>query len=191
MRLSFKRVFDDKRRMIVPVLAGLVLNIILYVGVVYPMSVRVRSAEQREQAAANALLAAEREDAAARDTVQGRDRTQSALQAFYHDVLPTDLPMARQNLHLRLAKLAEQHNLESGRRHYEPAKDREGSLARLRSTMSLRGDYDDIRRFIYQVESGTDFVVIDSIALTQDTEAGSSLTLTLELSTYYRRANGA
>ena len=31
--------------------------------------------------------------------------------------------------------------------------------------MSLHGDYEDIRRFIYQVESGTDFIVIDSIAL--------------------------
>jgi hypothetical protein len=30
--------------------------------------------------------------------------------------------------------------------------------------MTLQGDYQDIRRFIYQVESGGDFIVIDSIS---------------------------
>jgi Tfp pilus assembly protein PilO len=52
--------------------------------------------------------------------------------------------------------------------------------------MTLQGDYDDIRRFIHHVESGTDFIVIDSISLRQGTEADSPLTLALSLSTYYR-----
>ena len=52
--------------------------------------------------------------------------------------------------------------------------------------MSLQGNYEDIRHFIYQVESGTDFIVIDSVALRQGAEPGSPLTLDLDLSTYYR-----
>ena len=52
--------------------------------------------------------------------------------------------------------------------------------------MTLRGNYEDIRRFIYQVETGSDFIVIDSIALQQGEEAGSPLTLALALSTYYQ-----
>ena len=56
----------------------------------------------------------------------------------------------------------------------------------MRITMSLRGDYDDIRRFIYHVESGTDFIVIDSVALRQGAEPGDPLVLDLGLSTYYR-----
>ena len=52
--------------------------------------------------------------------------------------------------------------------------------------MTLQGDYQDIRRFIYQVESGGDFIVIDSISLQQGTETNSPLTLALALSTYYR-----
>jgi hypothetical protein len=51
--------------------------------------------------------------------------------------------------------------------------------------MTLRGNYEDIRRFIHQVENGTDFIVIDSIALRQGEEAGAPLTLALSLSTYY------
>jgi Tfp pilus assembly protein PilO len=52
--------------------------------------------------------------------------------------------------------------------------------------MTLRGNYEDIRRFIYQVETGSDFIVIDSIALQQGEEAGAPLTLALALSTYYQ-----
>ena len=51
----------------------------------------------------------------------------------------------------------------------------------MRISMSLQGNYDDIRRFIYQVESGTDFIVIDSVALRQGAEPGSPLDARPEL----------
>ena len=41
--------------------------------------------------------------------------------------------------------------------------------------MTLQGNYEDIRRFIYHVESGSDFIVIDSVSLRQGEEAGSPL----------------
>src|SRR5688572_15670034 len=60
MLLPLRRVFDEKRRMVIPVLAGLALNVVLFVAVVYPLSVRMRSVEARAQAAAQQLQAAER-----------------------------------------------------------------------------------------------------------------------------------
>jgi len=86
-----------------------------------------------------------------------------------------------------LSQLAEQHNLEPSGRKFDGEVDKQSSLARVRIQMSLRGDYDDIRHFIYDLESGTDFIVIDSVTLRQGVEAGSPLTLELNLSTYYRR----
>lgn len=192
MRVFLKRIFHEKRRLVIPVAAGLALNIVLYAGVVYPLSVRERSSQQRERAAAAELQAAEREAAAAQETVQGRARTELALKAFYQDVLPGGLSNARLNLYSKLSRLAEQHNLERGNLRLEPDKNPKGSLVRLRGTMLLQGDYEDIRQFIYQVESGPDFVVIDSVTLIQGGEPGSSsLTLTLGLSTYYRPVYGA
>lgn len=167
-------------------MAGLALNIVLSALVVYPLSVRVRSAAQRQEASAQELLVAQRDDAAARGIVQGRDRTDSALQAFYKDVLPGSLASARDITYLRLAELADQHDVRINRRSTDTESSRQGSLARLHMTMSLQGDYESIRQFIYQLESGSDFVVIDSLALAQDAQAGSPLTLTLGLSTYYR-----
>jgi Tfp pilus assembly protein PilO len=108
------------------------------------------------------------------------------LKAFYKDVLPSSHAQARQATFLRLTQLAEQHNLEQSRRSTDPKQGRESSLARLQISMTLQGNYEDIRHFIYQVESGSDFIVIDSISLQQGAEAGAPLTLALALSTYYR-----
>jgi Tfp pilus assembly protein PilO len=188
MRLPVKRIFDEKRRLVVPLVAGLALNVALLAGVVYPLGARARRTEARAQAAAQQLQAAEREDADARGITQGRDRTDKALNVFYKDVLPASHAQARQATFLRLTQLAEQHNLEQSRRSTDPKQDRESTLARLQISMTLQGNYEDIRRFIYQVESGNDFIVLDSISLQQGAEAGSPLTLALALSTYYRVA---
>ena len=107
MHLPLRRIFDDKRRLVIPVLAGLALNLVLFAGVVYPLGVRVRSMEAREQTAAQQLQAAMREDAEARGIAQGRDRTDIALKAFYKDVLPSSHAQARQATFLRLTQLAE------------------------------------------------------------------------------------
>jgi Tfp pilus assembly protein PilO len=186
MAIPIKRVFDEKRRLVIPLLAALALNIALYVLVVYPLGVRVRSMEQREQGAAQEMAAAQREDAAATAVLQGRDRTGTALNTFYKDVLPTSLSSARDVTFLRLEELGEQHDIRIKRRTSTTDKDKKGSLARLRITTELEGNYENIRRFIYQLESGSNFVVIDSVQLSQDAAPGSPLALTLGLSTYYR-----
>ena len=186
MHLPLRRIFDDKRRVMIPVLAGLVLNVVLFVGVVYPLRARARSAEARAETAAQELQAAERDDADARGTTESRDRTRVALDAFYKDVLPASHAQARQATFLRLTQLAEQHNLEPSRRSTDPKQEKDSNLARLQISMTLQGNYDDIRRFIYHVETGSDFIVIDSIALRQGEEVGSPLTLALSLSTYYQ-----
>jgi hypothetical protein len=184
--IPLKRAFDEKRRLVIPVAAGLALNAMLFVGVVYPLRARVRGAEQREQTAAGELAAAAREDQSARDLVQGKTRTDTALQAFYRDVLPTSLASARNITYLRLEQLVEQHHLRSSHRSADAEASPKGALRRVRITMALEGNYDDVRRFIYQLENGADFIVIDGVTLTQNGEPGGLLQLTLNLSTYYK-----
>jgi Tfp pilus assembly protein PilO len=186
MSRPLKRIFDDKRRLVIPVVAGLALNVVLFVGVVYPLRARTQTMEVRAEAANLDLQAAERDAADARGLTQGRDRTDTALKAFYGDILPSSHAEARQATFLRLTQLAEQHDLEQSRRSTDPRQDRESSLARLQISMTLKGNYENIRRFIHQVETGDDFIVIDSIALQQGEEAGAPLTLALALSTYYQ-----
>ena len=51
--------------------------------------------------------------------------------------------------------------------------------------MVLSGEWESIRQFIYDVESASEFVIIDDVTLSQN-DPGKPLTLTLELSTYFR-----
>ena len=190
MHLPLRRVFNEKRRLLLPLVAVLAVNIVLTAAVVYPMSLRMAATEARAQSAQQTLRAAERDDAAARSAVQGRERTDAALKAFYSNVLPPTLAQARQATFLRLTQIAEAHNLEPSRRNTEVEPGKEKPVDRMRATMSLQGSYEDIRRFIHEVESGDDFIVIDSVALRQGVESGGPLTLDLTLSTYYRARPG-
>jgi len=186
MRLPLKRILQENRRVTIPVVAGLVLNLALYAGVVFPLTARARSEQAQAQSAEQQLLAAQREETDARNMAQGRDRTDAALKAFYKDVLPSSFAQARGATFLRLSQLAEQHNLTQADRQADREFEKDSTLARMRISMSLRGDWNDIRQFIYQVESGSDFIVIDSVALRQGSEPGGPLVLDLNLSTYYR-----
>jgi hypothetical protein len=192
MQALLSRIFRENRRLLIPLVGALALNVLLFVGIVYPLSARARSVQARASAAATELQAADREDAAARAVEKSREHTDAALKAFYDDVLPPNLAQARRATYLRLSQLAEQHNLQQTHRQTDPKqREPESSLTRMRITMSLEGDYDDIREFIYQLESGTDFIVIDSIGIRQGADAGSALALDLMLSTYYHaRPNG-
>jgi hypothetical protein len=184
--IPLRRAFDEKRRLVIPVAAGLALNVILFVGVVYPMRARARSAEQREQSASAGLAGARREDESARGLVLGKTRTSSALETFYRDVLPASAASARNITYLRLQQLAEQHHLRTSHRNCEPEANPKGRLRRVRCTMALEGTYDQVRRFIYDVETGTDFVVIEGVTLAESGEPDAALQLTINLSTYYK-----
>jgi hypothetical protein len=53
--------------------------------------------------------------------------------------------------------------------------------------MNLEGDYEDIRKFIYELESGPEFLIIDDITLAQaQGDSAKPLSLTVAMSAYYR-----
>jgi hypothetical protein len=51
--------------------------------------------------------------------------------------------------------------------------------------MVLQGEYDNLRQFIYALESAPEFVIIDDVVLVEGT-GDEPLRLTIDLSTYYR-----
>jgi Tfp pilus assembly protein PilO len=183
-----KRIFIEKRLIILPILGALAANLIAYAAVIYPLATSVSGGEQRAAAAAVALKIAVRDQASAAATVTGKARAEKALAKFYKEILPADLPAAGRVMYLQLAQLARECNLRYARRMLDSAPVRESSLDALTMNMTLEGTYEDIRRFIYRIETGTPFVVIDNVALGQGREPNSSLAVTLDLTTYYRVA---
>jgi Tfp pilus assembly protein PilO len=181
-----RRVAAEHRRLLVPLGLALVVNALLYAGVVYPLSQRVANVEQRDQAAAEALAAAQREHAQASGALTGKARASAELATFYSDVLPQSLAGARRLTFLRLAQLARESNLGYERASRTPTVMKGSTLTQLNIDMLLSGTYADFRNFIYELETAPEFVVIDNVDLTEGAENSGTLNITLALSTYYR-----
>jgi Tfp pilus assembly protein PilO len=181
-----QRVIAEHRRVVYALIAGVVINVLVFAFFVYPLQRDVANVEQRTRAAEEALAAAQADYARANGTLTGKDRALKELDTFYSSVLARDLTGARRLTFARLAQLAAKSRLDFERRKYEPLVERGSNLTRLKVTMDLSGSYADIRDFIHEIESSPEFVVIDDVGLTDSVQNGDSVRLTLQLSTYYR-----
>ena len=181
-----KRVFIEKRALVIPLVLGAILNAVVYVVVVRPLGVKAANVADRAAADKLAVAAAERDQAVASALVTGTSRAGEELATFYDKVLPTDQPSARRLTYLSAYHLAQKMNVKFLDRKFEvePPK-RDARVGRLKIRVELQGEYENLRQFIYQLESASEFVIIDDVSLLQN-DAAKPLTLTVELSSYYR-----
>ena len=179
------RILHEKRTLLRVVSMILAVDVLLYVLAVYPLSNKVSRAETRTAQAEAQLSQARTNYAAASDTRENKINADSKLQSFYTDVLPVDLAGARRISSPLLIKLAEDTNLVLERQSSDPEKERGSLLARLRTTMVLAGEYEEIRQFIYELETAPEFILIEDVILGQGDESDVELVLTIGVSTYY------
>jgi Tfp pilus assembly protein PilO len=184
-------VLTEHRRFVVILVVALAADVAAYSGFIYPLASRVADADNRAERAGRALREARWEFDAAKDVAASRERAETELRTFYHQVLPADLEAAHRLTYLDLAQRARRNNLKVARKTAAESRERGGSFGRLEIALALEGQYEDIRRFVHGLETAPGFVVIDDMAISQGRDAQSSLVLTLQLSTYYRVANDA
>lgn len=183
--IPVRRILDENRRVITPLIVVLLVNVALYAVAVYPLERRVAGAQQRAANAAAARRSAERDLTVARATIEGKDRADQELQKFYKEVLPVGQGAARRATYLRLSRLAREAELNPEHRaRFEPLPVKDSRLTQLKTTLDLAGNYRAIRRFIYLLETAPEFTIIDNVTLAHSGEGGG-LRITLELSTYY------
>ena len=185
----FKRIIAEHRNLVVPLAVALVVNLLAYVLVVRPRGVKAEGAADRAVAATAALQAAERDQSVASALVSGKARADEELNAFYEKVLPRSHDEAVRMTYASLPALAQKSGVNWARRNYELENEGQGqkneNLGHLAISMTLQGDYEDFRRFIYALESAPEFLIIDDIALTQ-VNMDDPLTLVISMSTYFR-----
>lgn len=192
MNILLTRVVADHRRGATALAIVLAANVAAYALVVRPLAAKSAGAADRAAAAAAALTAAQGDLARAQALVTGKARADEELSAFYQNVLPADLTAARRLTYASLPALARRTNVtyEERRTEIEDA-DADARLGHLMIRMVLQSDYEDFRNFIYQLESAPEFVIIDDVSLAES-DASGPVTITLNLSTYFRlRPNGA
>ena len=180
-----RRIVLEKRALITLVGLILAVDVLLYAFAVYPYSNRVSRAETRAVQAEAQLDLVRANYAAASQTSENKTNADSQLERFYTEVLPLDLAGARRISFPFLVKLAEETNLVLEQRRSVTEKARESLLARLQTTMVLAGAYEDIRQFIYEIETASEFILIEEVSLRQGDTSDEELVLTLGVSTYY------
>jgi len=182
-----RRIVSEKRGLLIPLVIALLVNVGVYALVVYPLGVKSATSSERAAAAASARQAAERDMAAAGALVSGKARADEELATFYQKVLPASADDAVRITYSRLPALARKANMNYTDRSTEPdKKEKDSQLGRLKTHMSLEGDYRNVRQFLYELETTPEFIIVDDVTLTQ-ADPGKPLRLALDASTYYRQ----
>ena len=184
--IDVRRIVQENRRVVYILAAALVINAALYALVVYPLSQRVTSGEQEAGESTRALVAARKTFDSARGTVSGKKEADAELVKFYEDVLPPDLSGARRVLYPRLDQLARKANLTLGAYRFHLDANPIGELRKITMTMNLTGDYSSVRRFIHELETAPEFLVLESVAVTAAAEGDRRLNVVAQVATYYR-----
>ena len=181
-----RRIIGEHRTLIATLAVALLVNLLLYVLVVRPLALKSSGAADRATAAATSKNAAQRELAQANALVTGKAQADEQLDAFYKHVLPSDMTAARRMTYASLPALARKAGVRyDARTTTVDTVDRNKRLEKMGIRMVLQGDYEGLRQFIYALETGPEFVVIDAVTLVEGT-GDTTLHLTVDLSTYYR-----
>jgi Tfp pilus assembly protein PilO len=182
---DLRRIVGENRRTIWVLVAALLANVALYALVVRPLGARVAAEEQLAGSAIRDLNAARRSHQLAQQTVSGKQQAEEELQKFYAEVLPPDLSGARRILYPHLDRLARSSNLRTVRYNFHPEPDRRTDLRKLTMTLQLAGEYANIRRFIHELESVHEFLVLESVSVSQ-AQSSRELSVTALVATYFR-----
>jgi Tfp pilus assembly protein PilO len=105
-------------------------------------------------------------------------------------VLPPDFSAARRLVREKLDAMTAIANVKRQMEVYDRKPERNSDLGKLTATVTLVGEYRNIRRFIYELETSPEFLVLENVALSQTQEHDQSLNVTVKISTYYRMGDG-
>ena len=182
-----RRVFRERRAVMLPLAIFLAANVIVLLAVVWPLKRTVDGAADANYAAATALAAARQAEAEAKAQRQGKERADVELREFYGAILPRDIRGASDVTNFSLNLLARENNLTFRAGQWDHEQDRDSNLTKLVGQFTLIGDYKNIRSFLYGVETATEFVIIESVQLAaaNTAQGEAQLELSLSVATYF------
>lgn len=183
----WRRIYEERRRVLLPLLAAAAVNLAIFLFVVLPLGRSVASNEAAAQQAAVGLLSARQALSQARDAAAGRERADEQLQQFYTTVLPSGFAEAASATNRWLQDAARGAGLEYLGANFGSEAVRESRLSRASSDVTLRGRYVDIRRFLHAVEAAERFLIVEEVELRQPSRADRAglLEVGLVVSTFF------
>ncbi|MBM63794.1 MAG: hypothetical protein CL484_12680 [Acidobacteria bacterium] len=179
------RFLVEKRAWVASVMCLFLVNLAIYGFVVSPADNRLARAEGRALAAEDLLDEARENLKAATRQHEKWKASNSQLKRFYEEVLPQNLRDAQTALSSLFDRVADGAGLVVESRTITADPERDSGLGKLSTTMVLSGRYEGIRRFLFEVETSGDFILIEELFVARVDQASQSLVLNLSASTYF------
>ena len=183
-----RRVFSERRAVVVPVTIFLVGNIAVLALVVWPLQRSVTGGEESKWRATQVIAAARSQEIQAKTDRANKDRADIELRKFYTEILPKDDRTAIGATTFSLSRLAEASHVTFKVGQWDRSDVKDSTLVRLEGQVTLVGEYSNVRKFLYEVETAQEFVIIESVELSSAsvTQNDNMLELGLVIATYYR-----
>jgi Tfp pilus assembly protein PilO len=174
-----------RRRLLVPALVLLGLNVAVFAAYTFPRTLQVRRATSRTMQA-RAEVEKERKDVEAlRARADALKANAADAERFYKDVDPRANFLAVLE---DVERLAREPGLKPGGRSFSAGEVTDPRLSRIKVGLPLVGSYDQLVGFLQRVERSKHFLTVDRIALSGSEEGTASLRV--ELSAYFLGGDG-
>jgi hypothetical protein len=186
----WRRVFHERRRVVLPLLVLLLVDVgVLALGV-FPLERHTLSLETAATDAEMARKLAQLDATKAATERTSRDTAEKDIRRFYTELLPRDITAANRltNFMLKVAADESQIAYASGQwRPEKPDEDRDVRIIKMTAQITLKGDYRGIRKFLYKVETAEEFVIVEKVQVNQPggSATGTNLEVGLTVATYY------
>jgi Tfp pilus assembly protein PilO len=183
----WKRVYEERRSMVVPLVIALAVNAAVFVLAVLPLRRIVATSQIRAAEATVELGTARQVERQARDARASRDRAADELKKFYEETLPADASSAQKITNYWLQEAARGTGLTFRGSRFQSDPVEKSRLTRAFSRVTLQGRYPNIRRFLHEVETAQEFIVVERVELAQTDQASTNglLEVSLVVTTYY------
>src|SRR5881392_1306483 len=129
--MTWRCVFAERRSILVPLLALLIIDGVLLGAVVFPLRSSVAASENDATAAQATLAQANQRMKMMQNAKTSRDRAEKDLATFYSSILPSTQAAASHVLLVEVARLAKDNNLRLGARAWEEEKVKDSNLRRI------------------------------------------------------------
>ena len=184
----WRRVYHERRAVVLPLLVILAANAAVLALGVFPLAADVASLQTDARNASTNLMRARLAETQAKGAAASKQRADQELRKFYSEILPENPTGARKIVSF-LQHTATGAGLEFQRISLEQSEVKDSQLEKMSGKVTLSGEYQNIRRFLYEVETAEEFVVIERVGLAQASDLRSAntgrLEVTLDLATYY------
>jgi hypothetical protein len=186
------RFYEENRRLLTLVAAVLLGNVVVYLLLTAPAKLRERSLGGDLAAAREAADKALGEYGRALLETRLYESAESRIAGLASDVLQSRRHRFAA-VDSKFKEIAAKFRLEANSFNYGYADLPPERLERHSVSFNLKGSYENLRRFVTEIEQAKDadgrdmFFAIDQVQLDDSTEAGAELNLTIGVATYYHK----